>query len=186
MAEDDLERVRSLFERASRPYLSQPWSWLAWALILPTASLATPTVAGRGGPIGVLVLWSLAILAGGLIEAIQILRNRDLGSANTLSPWVLRAQGNLSLVAVVISVALVWQGAGWLLPGLWLLLLGHSLYTLGGMAFGPLRAGGLIYQVGGLVTLLPLHLETRVFALTTFAANVWIAWSIWQEKSESG
>ena len=186
MAEDDLDRVRSLFERASRPYLSQPWSWLAWAVILPTASLVTPAVAARGGPIGLLVLWSLAILAGGLIEAIQILRNRGLVSSSTLSPWVLRAQGNLSLVAGVISIALIWQGAGWLLPGLWLMLLGHSLYTLGGMAFGPLRAGGLIYQMGGLVALLPHHLETRIFALTTFAANVWVAWSIWRERSESG
>lgn len=185
MAEDDLERVRVRFDRASRPYLSRPWSWLAWSIILPAVGLATPAVAAARGPLGLLVLWSLAILVGGLIEAAQIVRNREVGTASTLSAWVLRAQGNLSLVAVVLSIALVWQNAGRLLPGLWLLLLGHSLYTLGGLAFAALRRGGLIYQIGGLLALWPHGLEMVIFSATTLVANAGIAWSIWRERSAS-
>jgi hypothetical protein len=182
---DDLDRVRTHFESASRPYLRQPWSWLAWALILPAAALASPTVLADGGPLGLLILWSLAVFAGGVIEATQILRSRRAGPSTTLSAWVLRAQGNLSLVALFVSIALLWQGVGWMLPGVWLLLLGHSLYTLGGMAFAPLRISGLIYQLGGVLAIWPHQLEMRVFALTTFVANLWVAWSIWRGRSES-
>ena len=138
-----------------------------------------------GGPLGLLILWSLAVLAGGLIEATQILRDRGLRSTTSLSTWVLRAQGNLSLIALVLSIALLWKGVGWLLPGLWLLLLGHSLFTLGGMAYSPLKAGGLIYQIGGVLALWPHGQEMRVFAATTFVANLWVAWSIWRDRSES-
>ena len=158
---------------------------MAWAIVLPSAGLATPSIAASKGPIGLLVLWSVAILAGGLIEATQIVRNRETGTASTLSAWVLRAQGNLSLVALVLSIALIWQGAGRLLPGLWLLLLGHSLYTLGGMALAALRRGGLVYQIGGLLALWPHDMEMVIFAVTTLVANAGIAWSIWRERSAS-
>jgi len=38
-------------------------------------------------------------------------------------------------VALALSALLVWQDLAWALPGLWLLLLGHSFYMLGGIAF---------------------------------------------------
>ena len=182
---DELDRVRVHFRNASRRYLNQPWSWLAWALILPAAAVASPSVLADGGPIGLLILWSLAVIAGGVIEATQILRNRHEGPSTTLSAWVLRAQGNLSLVALIVSIVVLWQGVGWMLPGLWLLLLGHSLYSLGGLAFAPLRSCGLLYQLGGLMAIWPHQMEMRVFAVTTFVANMWVAWSIWRERSES-
>ena len=64
----DLVTVRELFRAASGPYLRSPWSWLAWALILPGAALATPRVWTRFGPSGTLLTWSAAILLGGAIE----------------------------------------------------------------------------------------------------------------------
>ena len=186
LAEDGLERARELFEEASRPYLSQPWSWLAWSLILPSTALATPWILGTTGGLGVMFLWSVAVLVGGAIEAFHILRARRRGGvvSSSLASWVLRAQGNLSLVAVLVSVALLMQGLAWLLPGIWLLLLGHSLFSLGGLASGALRAGGLIYQVGGLLAIWPHGQALGIFAVATFLGNLWIAWSI--SRAESG
>ena len=185
LAEDGLEVVRDHFEKASQPYLSQPWSWLAWALILPSAALATPVVLHTVGALGVLVLWSIAVLLGGFIEAVQILRSRSQSRAesSTLAAWVMRAQGNLSLVAVVISLALLLQDQGWLLPGTWLLLLGHSLFSLGGLASRSLRMAGLIYQLGGLLAIWPHGQALGIFAATTFLGNLWVAWSIWRARS---
>ena len=187
LAEDSLERVHELFADAGRPYLSRPWSWLAWSLILPAAALATPTVLEHSGELGVLVLWSLAVLTGGATEIWQILGQRQQRrvEASSLAAWVLRAQGNLSLVALVVSLALLLRGEAWLLPGLWLLLLGHSLYSLGGLAAPSLRSAGLIYQAGGLLAVWPHGQGLVVFALATGLANLWIAWSIWRAASAS-
>ena len=185
LAEDGLEVVRDHFEEASRPFLSQPWSWLAWGLILPSAALATPEVLRPAGGLGVLVLWSVAVLIGGAIEASQILRGRRRGraEASSLAAWVLRAQGNLSLVAVLISLALLLQDLPWLLPGLWLLLLGHSLFSLGGLASGALRTAGLIYQAGGILAIWPHGEGLTIFAVATLLGNLWVAGSIWRARS---
>lgn len=187
LAEDGLELVRDHFEAASRPYLSQPWSWLAWSLILPAAALSTSKVLDVAGGLGVLVLWSVAVIIGGFIEATQILRSRRQGrvESSSLAAWVLRAQGNLSLVAVVISSALLLQGQAWLLPGIWLLLLGHSLFSLGGLAAGALRAAGLIYQGGGILAIWPHGASLTIFAVATLLGNLWVAWSIWRARSGS-
>lgn len=185
LAEDGLERVRDYFEEASRPFLSQPWSWLAWSLVLPLTALATPWVLEATGGLGVMFLWSAAVLVGGAVEAFHILRarRRTGGVSSSLATWVLRAQGNLSLVAVFVSIALLMQGMAWLLPGVWLLLLGHSLFSLGGLASGALRTGGLIYQLGGILAIWPHGRGLAVFALATFLGNLWIAWSIWRAGS---
>jgi hypothetical protein len=186
LAEDDLERVRDHFEAASRPYLSQPWSWLAWSLILPAAALVTPAVLQSTGGLGTLLLWTAAVLVGGLIEAVLILRaRRRRAASSTLAAWVLRAQGNLSVVALLLSIAVVWQDLAWLLPGLWLLLLGHSLYSLGGLASPALRVGGLVYQVGGALAVWPHGRGLTLFAAATFLGNLWVAWSIWRARSGS-
>ena len=44
-----------------------------------------------------------------------------------------------SVVALLLSVVALWQGIAWVLPGIWLLLLGHSLSTLGGLASSAMR-----------------------------------------------
>lgn len=185
LAEDGLERVRDLFEEASRPFLSQPWSWLAWGLILPSAALSTPGVLAATGGLGVMFFWSLAVLVGGVIEAFLILRARRRGGviSSSLATWVLRSQGNLSMVAVFVSVALLLQGLSWLLPGIWLLLLGHSLYSVGGLATTALRTCGLVYQAGGILAIWPHGQGLVIFAVATGVGNLWVAGTIWRARS---
>lgn len=178
-AEDDLEPVRDHFRKASRPFLRSPWSWFAWAVLLPLAALITPLAFRMGGPAAVLFTWSGVILLGGAVEIVGI---RRAGSGSTLASWVLSVQGNLSLVALVLSVLLVWVDAAWALPGLWLLLLGHSFYMLGGLAFPPFRTAGLVYQLGGLVALWPEGMPLLAFAVATAAGNFWMGLSIWRER----
>lgn len=179
--DDDLDAVRDRFERAGRPYLSSPWSWVAWAVILPATAFVTPVVLDRYGRFAVLLLWSVAVLVGGAVEVSQIMRGRTRQGASTpLAAWVLRIQGNLSLVGLALSVLLVARGLAWALPGLWLLILGHSFYVVGGLSFSPLRTSGLIYQAGGLIALWPGGSPLAVFAATVFVGNLWTAWGIWR------
>jgi hypothetical protein len=187
--EDDLTAVRELFRAASGPYLRSPWSWLTWALVLPAAALATSRVLAAGlggGPAGVLLLWSAAILVGGAVEIVAIRRARGGARSTPLAAWALRLQGNLSLVALALSLLLVWQDLAWVLPGLWLLLLGHSFYVLGGISFEPFRAYGLVYQLGGLAALWPGGAPLLLFAVTAAAGNLWMAWAVWRETRSSG
>jgi hypothetical protein len=182
--DDDLDVVRARFAAASRPYLSSPWPWLAWAAALPAAALATPAVYARGGPAAVLFTWSAAILLAGGVEVAGHLRSRREGRGGTaLAGWALSVQGNLSLVALVLSALLLWQGLAWALPGLWLLLLGHSLWLLGGLGLPPFRACGLLYQGAGVVALWPGAPVLEVLAAATAAGNLWIAWALWRERS---
>ncbi len=176
--DEDLRRAREMFERAARPYLSGPWSWVAWALLLPAAALLTPAALSAAGPSGVLLLWSIAILLAGALELLQIVRGRRRAPATALSGWVLRMQGNLSLVGLAISLVLAWQGLFWVLPGLWLLIIGHSLYGLGGLSARPLQATGLFFQGAGLLALWPHGRSLEVFAVAAFLGNLCIAWSI--------
>lgn len=176
---EDLAQAQELFGRASAAYLSFPWSWVAWALLLPGAALATPAALEESGGAGVLALWSGAILVGGIVEGTGIWRGRGRHGATSLGGWVLRSQGNLSLVALLLSVALVVVGQSQLLPGLWLLLLGHNFYGLGGLAFPPLRVYGIWYQVFGALALFPWFAEPlRLFAAATFVGNLWVAWAV--------
>ena len=96
---DDLEPVRDHFRAASRPFLRSPWSWFSWAVLLPAAALATPLALRLGGPAGVLFTWSGVILLGGAVEILAIRRAGRRTAASTLAAWVLRLQGNLSLIA---------------------------------------------------------------------------------------
>ena len=177
-----LETVQRHFETAAGPYLASPWSWLAWSLILPVAALLTPRFLETWSLLGVLFLWTAAVVLGGVIEAFQIMKGRRQGGTTTLATWVLRAQGNLSLVALVLSVVALWQGIAWALPGLWLLLLGHSLFTLGGLASSAMRTAGRLYQLGGLLALLPHGQGLVCFSAATFLGNLWIAVSIWRRE----
>lgn len=176
----DLTAVRRAFGHASRPFLSSPGVWLAWAAVLPAAALATPAVLDRFGPSGGLLLWSAAILAGGLAELTAMRRRGALGSRSPLAAWALRVQGNLSLVGLALSAVLLWTGAAALLPGLWLLLLGHSLFTLGGLAFRPMRTAGVLFQVGGAVALWPGAPALTVFAVGSAAGCLWMAQAIYR------
>ncbi len=191
--EDDLEPVRQRFAAASRPYLHSPWSWLAWSILLPMAAFATKHVLWRAGPAGVLFVWSATILLGGAVEIGAILwAGRAGGAGNAgrratrtpLAAWVLRLQGNLSLVALALSALCIWLDAAWALPGIWLLLLGHSFYMLGGLAFPPFQTCGLIFQLGGLVALWPTLSPLPIFAVTTAVGNLWMAWRIWRNRFE--
>lgn len=181
---DDLEPVRDHFRAASRPFLRSPWSWLAWALVLPAAALATPLALRAGGFAGALFLWSGLILAGGAVEMVGLFRSGGATGGTPLASWVLRLQGNLSLVAAVLSALLLWQDLAWALPGLWLLLLGHSFYMLGGLAFEPFRAYGILFQIGGAAALWPDGAPLPVFAAATFVGNLWMAVSVWRETRD--
>lgn len=125
-----------------------------------------------------LFAWSAVILLGGMVEIVGIRRNArrfdQETTGSTLAAWVLRLQGNLSFVAIALSALLVWQDLAWVLPGLWLLLLGHSFYMLGGLAFPPFRTCGLLYQLGGLVALWPDGSPLLAFAAATAVGNLWM------------
>ncbi|MEM7480527.1 MAG: hypothetical protein AAF481_05095 [Acidobacteriota bacterium] len=178
--QEGLDEVRARFEEASRPYLRGPWSWIAWAVLLPAAALATTTVHKSFGYAGSLILWSVAVLAGGAVEGAVIFssgRPTAQGQGG-LSRWVFRVQGNTSLIAAALSALLLTSGLAWALPALWLLLLGHSFYAVGGLSLGAFRPYGLLYQGGGLVALWPSGYSLEVFALTTFVANLWMAWAV--------
>jgi hypothetical protein len=165
----ELDQVRARFSEAARPYLSSPLPWLAWGVALAAAALLTPSLVRHAGPSGVLLLWSGAILAAGLVEVATFWRRRSTRSL--LAAWALRAQGNLSLVGLALTAALVWRDAFALLPGLWLLLLGHSFYILGGLSLPALARYGLAYQLGGALALFAGSAGLRVFAVTALLAN---------------
>jgi hypothetical protein len=184
-ASDDLQRARDLFATASRPFLVSPWPWLSWAVLLPAAALGTTPVLAAFGPAGALALWSLTILLGGAVELGGIRRGGRVHGRTPLSGWALSIQGNLSLVALVLSLALLWAEQGKLLPGLWLLLLGHSFFLMGSLAFPPFRLYGVVYQLGGALALWPAGIDPFVvFAATTAAGNLWMAWSVWRAAAE--
>ena len=176
------EQVRELFQAAGRPYLSSPWSWAAWGLALPIAALLTREIARHGGFPWVAILWSVAILAAGLVEAWAMVRAGAGGSP--LASWALHVQGNLSLVALAISVLLLLRNQASLLPGLWLLLLGHSFYSLGGLSYRELRRYGLAYQLGGLIALFSGGASLWIFAVTTAVANFGLAATIWRRARD--
>jgi hypothetical protein len=181
--EDDLEPVREAFRSAGRPFLRSPWSWFCWAALLPAAALASPIVSASRGPAGVLFLWSTTILAGGAAELLALRRGGvRLGGATPLASWVLRLQGNLSIIAVALSLLLLWLDQAWAIPGVWMLVVGHSFYLLGGFAFGPFRVAGLLLQGGGVLALWPQVRPLAVFALTSALANLWIGIGVWREN----
>jgi len=180
----DLAEVRRLFAAASRPYLSAAFPWFFWSLVLPAAAVAAGRLHAASTLAGQLALWSSAILLGGGVEALFLYRHRRrLGGGSPLGSWAMTLQGNLSLVAVALSIALVAAGEPRLLPGLWLLLLGHSLFALGGLAFAPQRAAGVVYQLGGAVALLPGVPELAAFAVTTALGNLWIGLGVWRRNA---
>jgi len=184
---EDLVRVQELFFEAARPYVAFPWSWLGWAVILPLAALLTRPVAARHDASGVLLLWSGAVLAGGLVEVLGIRRGQGQHGRSSLGRWVLRVQGNLSLVAVLLSVAAVVTGQTVLLPGIWLLLLGHSFYSVGGLAFPPFRRLGLAWQAAGAVALWPGLVDPLMaLAVVAFGGGLWMAWKLWRPRTPRG
>lgn len=184
--DSDLEQARRHFAAASRPYLSSPVPWLAWAIVLPGAALATDPVADRRGPAGVLALWSLAILLGGAVEAGYLLRARRRLGTSPLGAWTMTVQGNLSLIAVALSVVLLALDRPRLLPGLWLLLLGHSLFAFGGLGFRPLRTAGIVYQLAGAIALVPGVPEMAALALATGLGNLRVALGLYGRERGPG
>jgi len=181
----DLETVQNLFGRASSGYLRSPWPWIGWALVLPAAALVTPRVAATAGPLAVLLLWSVAIVLGGAVEGLALRRGRRERPSSDLTRWVFRGQGNLSLIAVALTGALALQGLYQYLGAVWLLLIGHSFYAVGGLASRALRRGGLLYQVGGVVSLFSRFESLAVFAVTTAIANSVIALELWRARRSS-
>ncbi|MEO7794815.1 MAG: hypothetical protein ABIV06_08585 [Thermoanaerobaculia bacterium] len=131
------------------------------------------------------VLWSVTILVGGAIEGWTILRQQRRRSRSSIGAWAMRAQGNLSLVAVALSGLLLWIDSPHFLPGLWLLLLGHNFFALGGLAFAPMRFAGLVYQAGGLVALIPGSRPLWAMAAATALGNFWIGWGVLRETARA-
>lgn len=175
-AEREFAAIREHFATASRPFLSSPWTWLGWAVILPTAALLTPRFAARPG--SVLFLWSVAILAGGLVEFLALRRRQVFQERTPIASWALNLQGNLSLVGLVLSVVIVLAGRPDLLPGLWCLVLGHSFFALGGLAFRPMRTAGLLFQLGGVASFLPGVPPLMAFAISSAVACAWLGWGV--------
>jgi hypothetical protein len=95
---------------------------------------------------------------------------------------VLRGQGNLSLVATALSVLLVAVDRAWALPAVWLLLLGHSLAFVGGLASPALRRAGAIYQVAGFLALAPPLRPLWLLAAATFLGNAIVGWALWRRR----
>lgn len=176
--------MREIFRAAGRPFLRSPWPWFCWAVLLPAAAFSTPLALRLRGPSGVLLLWSFTILLGGVAELGALRRGGlRLGGATPLAGWVLRLQGNLSLVALGLSLLLLWLDQAWALPGLWLLLVGHSFFLLGGFAFGPFRVAGLLFQAGGLLALWPgAAPPLAVFAAATALGNLWIGVGVLRQR----
>lgn len=175
--------VRLAFRNAAGPYLSAALPWFAWGLVLPAAALLTPAAFAAAQEAGVTVLWSVAILFGGAIEGLTILRQHRRRGRSGLGGWAMRAQGNLSLVAVVLSGLLLWIDGARFLPGLWLLLLGHNFFALGGLAFAPMRLAGVVYQIGGVAALVPGSRPLWAMAVATALGNFWIGWGIRRERA---
>jgi len=169
------------FREASRPYLSSPISWFVWSMILPGAALATPWALAAGREVGVAALWIGAIVVGGAIEGTFLLKNRR--PRTRIGAWAMRLQGNLSLVGVALSAILIWADEAALLPGVWLLLLGHSFFALGGLAFPPMRTAGIVYQLGGVAALVPGLRPLLAFALATALGNLWIGIGVWRRRA---
>jgi hypothetical protein len=174
--------VRRAFRDAASPYLSAPLPWFAWGCILPAAALLTPLALETAREAGVTILWSVAILIGGAIEGLAILRRQRRRGRSSLGAWAMRAQGNLSLVAVALSGLLLWIEGARFLPGLWLLLLGHNFFALGGLAFPPMRIAGFLYQAGGVAALVPGSQPLWAMAAATALGNFWIGWGIVRER----
>lgn len=183
---DDLESVQQRFAIARRPYLRSPIPWLVWAIVLPGAALVTGPVVERYGSSGVLMLWSIAVLIGGVVEGSIILRSRRTATT-PLAAWVLRLQGNQSLIGLALSIFLIWQDLPQALPAVWLLLVGHSFFLLGGLAFPAMRQAGVIYEVGGLLALIPGPASMIVFAAATALGNLRVALALMAEmKADDG
>jgi hypothetical protein len=138
----------------------------------------------------VLALWSATILLGGAIEGLALLRARRRRQPGPLGTWAMRVQGNLSLVAVALSALLVWVGQADHLPAVWLLLLGHSFFALGGLAFAPLRTAGVVLQLGGAAALasgvlsLAAAPPLALFAAATGAGCGWVAYGLWRRRRD--
>ena len=182
---DDLEQVQQRFAEARRPYLNSPIPWLVWAIVLPGAALATSFVGARYAAPGVLMLWSLAVLIGGVVEGSIIMRRRHSGTT-PLAAWVLRLQGNQSLIGLALSVFLIWQDLPQAIPAIWLLLIGHSFFLLGGLAFPAMRQAGVIYELGGLLALWPGPASLIVFAVATALGNLRVAAALMREADRNG
>lgn len=178
----DLERVRRLFERSADRFVRSPWSWVLWAAVFAGAALATRAVHAAGGSWLVVVLWSTAILVGGAVEAILYSRAGRGLKPSQLARWVLRSQANLSLVGMALSVYLVWRGDPLALPGVWLLVVGHSFWAHGGLGFSAFRGAGLLYQIGGVAALTPWVDPLVALAVAVAAGNLWLAAAVWRRS----
>ncbi|MDH3404842.1 MAG: hypothetical protein OES32_03795 [Acidobacteriota bacterium] len=174
---DDLEAVRQIFGSAAGPFTRSPWSWWAWAVLLPAIALLTRPLLARYGPSGAIIGWCAAIAAGGGLE-MWVVRAGAAVERTTLATWVLRSQANLSFVAAAVSGALIWWGHFDALPGVWLLVLGHSFLMLGGLAFPPFRRAGWIYQLAGLGALWPGQDGLAWFAAATGLGNLAIGLAV--------
>ena len=181
----DLDRVQTRFEEASVGYLRSPWSWWSWSLLLPIAALVGRAVYPVAGARAVLFIWSFFILCGGLVEGAILLTGSSPEARTPLAGWVLRTQGNLSLVAVALSALLIWQDLAAFVPALWLLLVGHSFYVIGKLSFPPLSTAGLIFQGGGAAALVPVIDSLAAFALSAFAGCFWVGLGVFRRSRSS-
>lgn len=178
----DLEQVRALFEGSAERFLRSPWSWIVWAVIVGVTALVTRAIQDLVGPWVIVVVWSTAILVGGVAEAVLYAKSGQELRPSELGRWVLRSQGNLSMVGIAVSVFLIWRGEAGALPGVWLLVLGHSFYSHAGLGFAAFRQAGAAYQLGGVIALTPWVDPLLALAASVAAGNLWLAAAIWRRN----
>ena len=65
------------------------------------------------------------------------------------------------------------------------MLIGHSFFVIGGLAFLPMRQAGILYQVGGVVALWPGMNSLLVFALAAALGNLRIAIALLGESERA-
>ncbi len=179
---DDLSIVQHLFKNAAQPFLSTPWGWLGWSIILPSSLLLTPVVNLKSGLRGIILLWSFSVLLGGIIE-ITAIRNSRYKNISNLSGWAYSIQGNLSLVGLALTSLLIFSSPR-IIPSLWLLIIGHSFYSLGSLADNILKYVGIYYQVMGIFTIFTHPLYISAFAF--FSANITLFLYSFYNKRKNG
>lgn len=126
------------------------------------------------------VLWIAMVLLAVVVEVLLYLRllaKRPDKFVTGMEKQMLKFLALTLGVGVSLTVALLWQGQGGLIAGLWMLLIGAAYVTVGLFSFSKTWVLGLCACVGGAVALfLPPGYSLAIGAFTLGGGS--IAWAI--------